>query len=416
MDNHPFTESLIKTSFSTMATLRLRIALASTSSTARTSTTPPPRPFSLFSATSFTLACITFLALSTLSFNNNPSSLSNLASAAPAKHTLAPENLLHAMEIKFSDTAALPLQLQIESQVRGIQKLAYLPTTGPSMDFYYLNYRPTYHAGGDNKIDFWMLTPEGSPAPRTGSLELFDEFGKVRLAVLVPEGTEIPQAVANKNQPFLWKSWKIPQSLGSEFDFSEKFRVVLKTSDHIAAANKAKANAKNKNNNEDKDKQKRQFFDDAGLVDFLLVKNKNKHVTTADNASTLSSMGAGPMVVQDRQLRIKGLTATPGGKPNPAKLTVNSVLPVAAPKANANTNANTKANTEPASTTTNDSPKGDDNTVKVDKPSSSETNNGNGNVHTTGARSAASPNAHLLPQFTALLAIVLSATMGVSFC
>ncbi|KAF9135336.1 hypothetical protein BGW39_003443 [Mortierella sp. 14UC] len=225
--------------------------------------------------------------------------------------------------------------------------------------------------------------------------------------MLVPEGTEIPQAVANKNQSFLWK---IPQSLGSEFDFSEKFRVVLKTSDHIAAANKA--NAKNENNvaTNNKDKEERQFFD-AGLVDFLLVKNKNKRVTTADNASALSSMGAGPMVVQDRQFRIKGLTASPGGKPNPAKLTVNSVLPAAAPKASANTKTNT--DTKPASTTANDNANDSDSTVKIGKPSSSEND---GNVQAIGARSAALPNAHLLSQFTALLVIVLSATMGASFC
>ncbi|KAK3846881.1 MAG: hypothetical protein J3R72DRAFT_432632 [Linnemannia gamsii] len=316
------------------------------------------------------------------------------------------------MEIQFSESAPLPLQLQIESQVRGSQKLAYLPTTGPSMDFYYLNYRPTYQAGGageNNKIDFWMLTPEGSPAPKTGSLELFDEFGKVRLAVLVPEGTEIPQAVANKNQPFLWKTWKIPTQLASEFEFSEKFRVVLKTSDHIAAAaaKKAKNNNKGKGNNN----EKRQFIDDAaGLVDFLLVKNKNKHVTTTDNASTLSSMGAGPMVVQDRQFRIKGLTASPGGKPNPAKLAVNSVLPTT-PKAKDTTNTDTKP---VATTDENVKPNSNDNTpVNAGKPSSSSEN---GNVQATGARSAGVPNAHHLPQFTALLAIVLSTTMGASFC
>ncbi|KAG0255839.1 hypothetical protein BGZ95_005661 [Linnemannia exigua] len=261
------------------------------------------------------------------------------------------------------------------------------------MDFYYLNYRPTYQAGEggeNNKIDFWMLTPEGSPAPRTGSLELFDEFGKVRLAVLVPEGTEIPQAVANKNLPFLWKTWKIPTQLASGFEFSEKFRVVLKTSDHVAAAAAAKAN----NNN----KGKRQFFDDtAGLVDFLLVKNKNKHVTTADNASTLSSMGAGPMVVQDRQFRIKGLRASPGGKPNPAKLSVNSVFP-ATPKAKA-----TKNNS-------------DNTPVNVDKSSSAPGDNENGNVQATGTRSAATPNAHYLPQFTVFFATILFAIVSASFC
>ncbi|KAF8944666.1 hypothetical protein BGZ47_003930 [Haplosporangium gracile] len=297
------------------------------------------------------------------------------------------------MSIQFSDTAPLPLQLQIESQVRGSQKLAYLPTTGPSLDFYYLNYRPTYLADS-GQIDFWMLTPEGSQAPATGSLELFDEYGKIRLATLVEEGTEIPQAVANKNQPFLWKSWKIPKTLQADFDFSEKFRIVLKTSENIAAAKKV-ANA-------DANKNGKRQFDDAGLVDFLLVKNKNKHLTSADNASTLKSMGAGNMVVQDRQFRIKGLTASPGGKPNPAKLNVNSIL--ASPKSDdkstttlSNNNNNVKSNK-------------DDNTVAVDKSSSDNDRN----VQATGTRSAASPAAHIL-QFTALMAVVLAATMGASF-
>jgi hypothetical protein len=120
------------------------------------------------------------------------------------------------------------------------------------------------------------------------------------------------------------------------------------------------------------------------------------------------------MVVQDRQFRIKGLTASPGGSPNPAKLSVNSALPLD-PKANSNTKANTDTNS--ASRTSNNKSNGNsDNIVKVDKSTSSENDNRNGNVQATGARSAALPNAHLLPQFIALLAIVLSTIIGVSLC
>jgi hypothetical protein len=320
------------------------------------------------------------------------------------------------MSLEFSDTSPLPLQLQIESKARGLQKLAYLPTKGPSLDFYYLNYRTTYHADSPTNagvIDFWMLTPEGGQAPATGSLELFDEFGKIRLATLVEEGTEIPKEVANKYQPFLWKSWKIPKTLQADFDFSENFRVVLKTSDHIAAAKEAAAKeaaaaatAINNNNNNNKNKQakkngKRQY-DDTELVNFLLVKNKNKHVTSADNASTLESMGAGNMVVQDRQFRIKGLTASPGGRPNPAKLTINSLI--APPRSNANNTPKTTIDDKSNSLTT-------PSTIhNVDKSSNNENN-----VLATGTRSAAASLAAHLPQFTALLVVVLAATMGTSF-
>ncbi|KAG0284661.1 hypothetical protein BGZ96_010980 [Linnemannia gamsii] len=324
------------------------------------------------------------------------------------------------MSLEFSDTSPLPLQLQIESKVRGAQKLAYLPTSGPSLDFYYLNYRPTYLADSTTKagvIDFWMLTPPGGQTPATGSLELFDEFGKIRLATLVEEGTEIPKAVANKNQPFLWKSWKIPKTLPADFDFSEKFRVVLKTSDHIAAAKKAAAVANNNNNNNNKEnKNGRRQLDDADLVSFLLVKNKNKHVTSADNASTLKSMGAGNMVVQDRQFRIKGLIASPGGRPNPAKLTINSII--APPKSNNKNTPNTTTDDKSTSSTNsstnhnNNNAKSNesDNTAAVNKSS-----NDDSNVQATGTRSAASSPAAHLPQFTALLAVVLAVSMGKSF-
>ncbi|KAF9358028.1 hypothetical protein BGX26_002612 [Mortierella sp. AD094] len=261
-------------------------------------------PFS-FWTTAVTLAYITML---TVIIPTGPTVL--VADAAPAKHTPAPNNLINTMSTGISETSALPLQLQIESQTMGKQKLAYLPTAGPSMDFYYLNYRSAYRAG-ETKIDFWMLTPRGTPAPKTGSLELYDEFGKVRLAVLAPEGTEIPQDTANKNEPFLWKSWAIPKTLESGFDFSERFRVVLKTSDSKSAIAV---------NNEIKKRADPNFE--------LLVRGNNKHVRAADNADTMiSPSDTVVMVAQDRQFRIKGLQATPGGKPNPAKLRVNSVTP-----------------------------------------------------------------------------------------
>ncbi|KAG0350051.1 hypothetical protein BC939DRAFT_435213 [Gamsiella multidivaricata] len=274
--------------------------------------TSPSHALPLWSAV--TLACLALLSLSILP----------TTSAAPAKHTTAPKDLINAMSI--SESSPLPLQLQIEARVAGAQKLAYLPTTGPSMDFYYLNYRPTYRAG-ESTIDFWMLTPEGSKAPRSGSLELYDEFGRVRLAILAPEGTEIPQAIANKHEPFLWKSWKVPRTLQSDFDFSEKFRIILRTSE--AQESVASVVATN---------EKRWDSDDT-LVDFLLVRNKNKNKNKNKNEGDTNANAndkdndsgndlaatKDPKVVQDRQFRIKGLKATPGGKPNPAKMNVNSV-------------------------------------------------------------------------------------------
>ncbi|KAG0080842.1 hypothetical protein BGZ93_002833, partial [Podila epicladia] len=254
-----------------------------------------------------------------------------LVDAAPKKHTPAPNNLITAMGFTVLPTSPLPLQLQLEARVAGTQKLAYLPTSGPAMDFYYLNYRPTYIAG-ESKLDFWMLTPQGSTPPKTASLELFDEYGKIRLATLVPAGTEVPAAVANKNEPFLWKSWTIPKTLKADFEFSEKFRVVLKTSSSDNAksvqvmANKHGQKKKNKRADEEEEVEEEE-------QEVLLVKNKNKHVNAANNAETVKSKATvsannkvssasahETVVVQDRQFRIKGLTATPGGQPNPAKM------------------------------------------------------------------------------------------------
>ncbi|KAG0334708.1 hypothetical protein BG000_008107 [Podila horticola] len=286
----------------------------------------PPSAMAPFTLWAISLLCISIMTTSII------------VDAAPKKHTSAPDKLVSAMGFTVSATSPLPLQLQLEARVAGNQKLAYLPTSGPAMDFYYLNYRPSYIAG-ESKLDFWMLTPQGSTPPKTASLELFDEYGKIRLATLVPAGTGVPSATANKNEPFLWKSWTIPKTLKSDFEFSEKFRVVLRTSSSGNAKQvEVMGNKKNNKRAEAKDEE-----------DVLLVKNKNKHLNAVNNAETVdstvasannknkvSSAAAAPdvMVVQDRQFRIKGLKASPGGQPNPAKLRVNSVAPApAAPKA-----------------------------------------------------------------------------------
>ncbi|KAF9916407.1 hypothetical protein BX616_003850 [Lobosporangium transversale] len=274
-----------------------------------------------------TLFCLTCFALSILSVSD----------AAPAKHTIAPKEVVNAMSFSMSDPNALPLQLRIEAQVAGKQKLAYLPTTGPSLDFYYLNYRPLYLAG-ESQIDFWMLTPQGSQPPKTASLELYDEFGKIRIATLVPEGTKVPQEEASKNQPFLWKSWKIPKTLNADFDFSEKFRIILKTSDSkpVEASQQQQVDNSGNNNNNNNNSMKKRF---DSLLEFL-VKGKTRHIldtsvtasgndrfslkASPQNSAVLSS-NPKVMIVQDRQFRIKGLQASPGGKPNPAKVHVNRV-------------------------------------------------------------------------------------------
>ncbi|KAF9096421.1 hypothetical protein BGX23_011352 [Mortierella sp. AD031] len=249
------------------------------------------------------------------------------------------------MQLTFSDTSALPLPLQIESQVRGTQKLAYLPTTGPSLDFYYLNYRPTYIAG-QSTIDFWMISPKRTRAPKTASLELFDEFGKVRLTTLVKEGTEIPQAVASKGEPFLWKSWVVPKELKSDFDFSEKFRVVLRTSDTASApSTPAASTTAAAGDGKTKAIGKKVVKNDKRTVSSSLLNRIFKRAPAPAKESAASTpttvKATGFVVVQDRQFRIKGLQATPGGKPNPAKLNVNSV----AQPPTTNTNANVKDST-----------------------------------------------------------------------
>ncbi|KAF9278721.1 hypothetical protein BGZ68_008403 [Mortierella alpina] len=265
---------------------------------------------------SIVFLCITLLSLSTL--------LSPIpADAAPRTHIPAPNSVTKSMGFTFSEKSALPLQLQIEAQVAGKQKLAYLPKTGPDLDFYYLNYRPSYIAG-ESQIDFWLVSPKGAKVPKTASLELLDEFGKIRLAVLVPEGTEVPREMARTHEPFLWKSWTIPKTLPADFDFSEKFRVILRTSSKgphkdkaLAAAHAAAAPATAAPVAAAAaavPAQKRSILDyDVSLLKSFQAKGKN---ADADK----------PLVFQDRQFRIKGLKATPGGKPNPAKVYVNRVL------------------------------------------------------------------------------------------
>ncbi|KAF9373263.1 hypothetical protein CPC16_001930 [Podila verticillata] len=280
-------------------------------------------------------ATLAVVCVSVLSSSTSPI----LVNAAPARHTPAPSNLVNAMGFTVSEHSPLPLQLQLEAAVAGTQKLAYLPTSGPAMDFYYLNYRPSYRAG-ESKIDFWMLTPQGSTPPKTGSLELYDEFGKIRLATLVPEGTAIPQGVASKNEPFLWKSWAVPTTLKANFDFSEKFRVVLKTSDTHAQITAVKVN-----------------------------KEKNKNGKRAD----VSIEGVMPVAVQDRQFRIKGLKATPGGQPNPAKVNVNHLAPAVVPPSSANSAPASNANLDtknPNSKTGSSAGSLNDNKVE-DKPAAS---------------------------------------------
>lgn len=229
------------------------------------------------------------------------------------------------MSYSLSETSEHPpLQLQIEAQVAGKQQLAYLPTGGPSLDFYYLNYRPAYRAG-ESSIDFWMLTPKGTLAPETASLELYDEFGNIRLAVLVPEGTRIPQVIANKNEPFLWKSWPIPKSLKADFDFSEKFRVVLKTSDSKTVVSGTNAPPSRVS------KPVKKRLD--ALFEPLVNARNQRDATTTTSLSSSSSSSETRIVVQDRQFRIKGLKATPGGQPNPAKLHINPVAQTSVPGA-----------------------------------------------------------------------------------
>ncbi|KAF9899611.1 hypothetical protein EC991_008537 [Linnemannia zychae] len=290
-------------------------------------------------ATTFALLSITLLSYCSL-----------LSSAAPAKHTPAPPSLVSSMQLTFSDTSPLPLQLQIESQVRGTQKLAYLPTTGPGLDFYYLNYRPTYIAG-QSTIDFWMVSPMGAQAPKTASLELFDEFGKVRLATLVKEGTEVPRDVAAKGEPFLWKSWMVPKELKANFEFSDKFRVVLRTSDSTAAPATMNVGGKGKKTMSKKvvKNDKRSTSITSSLLNKIF---KRAAPAPAKKAATTKPAG-GFVVVQDRQFRIKGLKATPGGQVNPAKLNINSVaLPPV--NGNTNTNAKSKVKTSNPSTTITD--------------------------------------------------------------
>ncbi|KAF9107927.1 hypothetical protein BGX27_008546 [Mortierella sp. AM989] len=336
--------------------LRPRLA-ASAASNSNSSHPSSSSSTSIWPAVS--IACIAILSASSTILPNS------VADAAPAKHTPAPKNVVHAMNvITISATSALPLQLQIEAQAAGAQKLAYLPTSGPELDFYYLNYRPTYIAG-ESKIDFWMLTPQGTQAPKSASLELYDEMGKIRLAVLVPEGTEVPKNLADKHEPFLWKSWQIPQNIKSDFDFSEKFRIVLKTSDSKNVVEKRA---------------------DGGAV----------AVTT----------------VQDRQFRIKGLQASPGGKPHPAKVNVNSVAVAAPNKATANTNTAVSVN---GSTNNNKSNTNTERPAVIAGDVNSVNNKGNTSINNK-AKAKASGAKSAIASSVALPLMIVAATTFASLC
>ncbi|KAG0371935.1 hypothetical protein BGX24_000965 [Mortierella sp. AD032] len=291
-------------------------------------------------ATTFTL-----LSIALLSYCSLLSSSSGTVSAAPAKHTPAPADLVTAMQLTFSDTSPLPLQLQIESMVKGTQKLAYLPDKGPGLDFYYLNYRPTYIAG-QSTIDFWMISPKGIQAPKTASLELLDEFGKIKLATLVKEGTEVPQGIAGKGEPFLWKSWVIPKELQSDFEFSEKFRIVLKTSDSATLPIPAVKNIGGgggggggkrgtKTMGMKVVKNDKRSSPGSSMTSLVLNKIFKRAAAPAKKTAKVKAAG-GFVVVQDRQFRIKGLKATPGAN------------------ANANANAKVKTANPPASNNNKD--------------------------------------------------------------
>ena len=375
MNKHPYTYSFIKTSFHKAIIMPFSsvISIGSSAKAASHSTDTVTSKRSRSSSPLFILALTIVVLLVSTPIHQG-------VEAAPRKmpkHTSAPNNLVNAMAVTFSDKSPLPLQLQLEAQVGDTQKLAYLPTraipgsasappmtitiTAPNtltmtqgeypnnnLDFYYINYRPAYIAG-ESKIDFWMLSAEGSgKAPKTASLELMDEFGKVRLAVLVPEGTPVPQDLAAKMEPFLWKSWTIPKTLASEFDFSDKFRVVLKTS-----STKATVKTMAVKGTQDNNKKKRFDTDASTLEDFSVVQNEVESslaqalvTKRADIAAAAAPATRNVVLVQDRQFRIKGLMATPGGKPNPAKtLFVSHLARSTTPSPNDNNHDNSKPST-----------------------------------------------------------------------
>ncbi|KAK3824194.1 MAG: hypothetical protein JOS17DRAFT_833744 [Linnemannia elongata] len=331
----PF-QAILSSATATLAAL-LSSTLSRTPSTTSSSsaTSSGVRHSRILSSRPFTAQWVTTLALLSITLLSYCSLLTTPATAAPVKHTPAPNNLVNAMALTFSDTFPLPLQLQIESQVRGTQKLSYLPNAGPSLDFYYLNYRPTYIAG-QSTIDFWMISPKGIAAPKTASLELFDEFGKIPLATLVKEGTEIPQDKAGSGEPFLWKSWIVPKELKSDFDFSDKFRVILRTSDSVSTPALMNVGGRGK-----KVMNKKVVKNDKRSISTAVLDKIFKRAVAPVKKATKDTTvtAAGFTVVQDRQFRIKGLQANPGGKVNPAKLHVNSVAP------SANTGANAKVKT-----------------------------------------------------------------------
>ncbi|KAF9363464.1 hypothetical protein BGX34_004080 [Mortierella sp. NVP85] len=117
--------------------------------------------------------------------------------------------------------------------------------------------------------------------------------------------TRVPQTVANKNEPFLWKSWPVPKTLKADFDFSEKFRVVFKTSDSKTVQEEEEEEeevlpaTKTGTNNEKKEAIKKRLDD---LFELLANNTKAKRAATI---TATSPVPVSKVVVQDRQFRMK---------------------------------------------------------------------------------------------------------------
>lgn len=144
------------------------------------------------------------------------------------------------------------------------------------------------------------------------------------------------QDKAGTGEPFLWKSWVVPKELKADFDFSDKFRVILKTSDSVSTPALMNVGGRGK-----KMMNKKVVKNDKRSVATSVLDKVFKRAAAPVKKATKDTTvkAAGFTVVQDRQFRIKGLQATPGGRAHPAKLHVNSVAPPA------NTGANAKVKT-----------------------------------------------------------------------
>ncbi|KAG0044908.1 hypothetical protein BGZ83_009826 [Gryganskiella cystojenkinii] len=433
MNKHPYTSTFFRSSLQKAIMPFTHTGVSSPAAIARPMVTVSSARRSRSSSISSSSSPLLFLALTAVVLFLASAPILRSVEAAPppikpARHTTAPKNLINAMDVVFSDRSPLPLQLQLEKQVGNIQKLAYLPiryipgsASAPppvtaegvrgelpnnNLDFYYINYRPLYLAG-ESTIDFWMLSSEGSgEPPETASLELRDEYGRVPLAVLVPEGTKVPQDLAKKNLPFLWKSWKVPKTLKSDFDFSDKFRVVLKTSAthaikrQIAVPVPITADHAGVNKEEVQDKKTKKTKKEkrsSTPLDFLQVEN-NGEIESVRAQEPAANGFKNVLLVQDRQFKIKGLQAVPGGKPNPAKIIYNAHLTTAAPL---------PASNDPAL----------DNAKPSVNPNNQFTDNDLSNNKNSGLTSAASrslfssqPSLSLLTWISTLLVLVLATT------